>query len=40
MAGGGNAFEYVSVPTTGHPLRGQDPELHADTLVCWWSALT
>lgn len=33
MAGGGNAFEYVSLPTTGHQLRGKDPELDADTLV-------
>jgi hypothetical protein len=35
----GNAFEYVSLPTTLHSLHGSDPKLYVDTLVGWASRL-
>jgi pimeloyl-ACP methyl ester carboxylesterase len=35
----GNAFEYVSLPTTPHSLHGHDPKLYVDTLVGWASRL-
>jgi pimeloyl-ACP methyl ester carboxylesterase len=37
---GGNGFDYVSLPTMGHSLHGQDPELFASTLVSWVTSLT
>jgi len=36
----GQPFELVSLPTTGHSLHGQDPQLYVDTLTAWHSALS
>jgi pimeloyl-ACP methyl ester carboxylesterase len=39
VTGTGNPFELVSLPTMGHSLHGQDPQLYVDTLTAWWSGL-
>ncbi len=31
----GNSFEYISLPTTGHSLHGEDPERFVSLLLSW-----
>jgi pimeloyl-ACP methyl ester carboxylesterase len=35
----GNTFTYVPLPSVGHSLHGQDPQLYTDTLRNWTSTL-
>ena len=39
VSGASNPVEYVSLPTMGHSLHGQDPRLYADTITTWATAL-
>ena len=39
VSGAGNPVEYVSLPTMGHSLHGQDPRLYTDTITTWATAL-